>query len=217
MSGDARPLVVLLTPNISKIARLQLKYLSNIILHEVPHIGKPSQSTGSWEQSQYTKLSVWSLTHYRKVFYIDADCIVLADLSAIFERDCEFAAAPDVFPPDCFNAGVFLLRPSLQVFRFLLSRIPQTESYDGGDTGFLNEILREQWWRGSESRLEYTWNCQRILHWFTVKRTTGYWDHLVRRGIKILHYSSSPKPWETMGKPGGDLELKWQEMYVSMC
>ena len=36
-------------------------------------------------------------------------------MDELFERDTDFAAAPDVFPPDRFNAGVLVLRPSLEV------------------------------------------------------------------------------------------------------
>ena len=111
-----KQLVVLITPNISKATRLQLKYLSYIVIHEVPHIGKPNKSTGTWEESQYTKLHIWGLISYSKVFYIDADCIVLADLSSIFKLNVDFAAAPDVFPPDCFNAGILLVKPSIEMF-----------------------------------------------------------------------------------------------------
>ena len=32
----------------------------------------------------------------------------------------DFAAAPDVFPPDHFNAGVLVVRPSMSVFKALL-------------------------------------------------------------------------------------------------
>ena len=177
------------------------------MIKEVPHIGKPNTSTGSWESSQYTKLHIWTLVQFKKVFYIDADCIVMEDPSSIFEVDSDFAAAPDVFPPDCFNAGVLLIKPSLDYFKTLVDKIATTGSYDGGDTGFLNSILREEWWKSANSRLEYTWNCQRILYWFTIKRTRGYWETLEERKIKIIHYSSSPKPWENMSKPGGDLEL----------
>ena len=33
----------------------------------------------------------------------------------LFERDVSFAAAPDTFPPDRFNAGVMLVRPDITV------------------------------------------------------------------------------------------------------
>lgn len=35
------------------------------------------------------------------------------NLSEIFKLQTDFAAAPDVFPPDCFNAGVLLIKPNL--------------------------------------------------------------------------------------------------------
>ena len=50
------------------------------------------------------------------MFYIDADCMVLEDPSTVFEVNADFAAAPDVFPPDCFNAGVLLIKPSIDFF-----------------------------------------------------------------------------------------------------
>ena len=38
----------------------------------------------------------------------------------VFQLDTDFAAAPDVFPPDKFNAGVMLIKPSLKMFDYLL-------------------------------------------------------------------------------------------------
>ena len=57
------------------------------------------------------------------------------------------------------------------------------------------------------SRLPFGYNAQRILYWFTVKRTDGYWKEV--HPLIIVHYSSSPKPWE--GPPRGDLELEWTQ------
>lgn len=73
----------------------------------------------------------------------------MADLSDIFKLDTDFAAAPDVFPPDCFNAGVLLVKPCMKTFQYLLSKIIDTQSYDGGDTGFLNALLRDKWWKSA--------------------------------------------------------------------
>ena len=152
------------------------------------------------------------------------------------------AAAPDIFPPDKFNAGVLVLAPSEKTFQSMLNarggagraervRTPdeaegegpvkeeeeedddddrseqmkettketQQEnkkcySYDGGDTGFLNAFF-PQWFTGpSPFRLPFRYNAQRTLHWFTAQRNPGYWN--IIRPIKIVHFSSSPKPWE---------------------
>lgn len=53
----------------------------------------------------------------------------------LFDRDCDFAAAPDVFPPDKFNAGVLVLRPDRAVFEDMVSKASVLPSHDGGDTG----------------------------------------------------------------------------------
>ena len=34
---------------------------------------------------------------------------MMDSVEELFEKDVEFAAAPDVFPPDKFNAGVLLI------------------------------------------------------------------------------------------------------------
>ena len=47
----------------------------------------------------------------------------------------DFAAAPDVFPPDRFNAGVMVVAPSSAVLDDMLSKVSELPSYDGGDTG----------------------------------------------------------------------------------
>ena len=104
----------------------------------------------SWFGSAYTKLHVWTLTEYSQVFYIDADCLVMDKLDHMFGayESFDFAASPDVFPPDHFNAGVFLVKPSMLVFRELLHKSRQEHhSYDGGDTGFLNSIFQTAWYR----------------------------------------------------------------------
>lgn len=53
----------------------------------------------------------------------------------LFDRKVDFAAAPDVFPPDRFNAGVMVVAPSQEVLEDMLSKVSELPSYDGGDTG----------------------------------------------------------------------------------
>jgi glycogenin len=153
------------------------------------------------------------------VFYIDADAIVVSKLplyEQIFDRDVEFAAAPDVFPPDHFNAGVLFLKPNLLKFSELLTMSRKLDTYDGGDTGLLNNCYPDWYRMESDCRLDYGFNAQRILHWFTIKRTDGYWREVEERGLKIIHYSSSPKPWVEPLKPRGDLEALWTDYFLKM-
>ena len=65
------------------------------------------------------------------------------------------------------------------------------------------------------ARLAFGYNAQRILYWFTIKRTNQYWEEVKNSGdgLRIIHYSSSPKPWDSMGKIGGDLEVLWMQKF----
>ena len=152
--------MVLVSQDKTKVHRatvIMLYRLPNIVIKMVPPIANPSESEEikakmveegkampSWFGSAYTKLHIWTLVEYTKVFYIDADCMVMDSLDHMFKayEDSDFAASPDVFPPDHFNAGVLLIKPSLSVFKELLRHSQKAHtSYDGGDTGFLNGIF----------------------------------------------------------------------------
>jgi len=170
----------------------------------------PASSSAPWAASEMTKLRLWELTQFDGIFYIDADCMVLDCVDDIFDRcmHSDFAAAPDVFPPDRFNAGVFYLRPSADTFRALCAALHKLPSYDGGDTGFLNAFYPD-WYQGPDTdRLPFGYNMQRTLYWFTYAARPGYWDSVHPK--KIVHFSSSPKPWETSADNArGDLEWQW--------
>ncbi len=51
----------------------------------------------TWVAVGFTKLRLWQLP-YRKLLYIDADCVAVANPDELFARS-GFAAAPDIFPP----------------------------------------------------------------------------------------------------------------------
>lgn len=115
----ARPLIVLLQDNVRVGSQLQA--MSGVVVKTVPHIENPHEkkTSASWVGSGYTKLHIWNLTEYSHVLYIDADCLVHASPEDLFSRDVSFAAAPDVFPPDHFNAGVLLIVRSTDPDRLL--------------------------------------------------------------------------------------------------
>eukprot|EP00347_Sterkiella_histriomuscorum_P022967 403336458 len=217
----SRLLVIILAENVKKITEMQIKKLSNVMIKRVkpilnPHEKSQTDNASSWVGSGYTKLYIWTLIQFQKVFYIDADCLISSNPENAFDRNSDFAAAPDVFPPDRFNAGVLLIKPSMTVFRDMISKILTFPAYDGGDTGFLNAYYPDWYLKDSDSRLPYGYNAQRTLYWFTIKRTDGYWKEIInsKEGLVIIHYSSSPKPW--VGQPKGDLELLWFQTYMEM-
>jgi len=209
-------LVCLVTPNISQKTRKMLcpTFCTRII--EVQSLDFPDQSiqnkqivanhVTSWSfQGALTKLHIFRLEQYDTILYIDADCLVVKDVTHLFdlgklyqESEALLAAAPDIFPPDRFNAGVMVVRPSRSVFKNMMDQSALLSSYDGGDTGFLNAYFSE--WHSNMppfSRLKFGYNAQRFLYHSTYEKQPNYWDLGVAPDLYIVHYSSSPKPWES--------------------
>jgi glycogenin glucosyltransferase len=87
-------------------------------------------------------------------------------------------------------------------------------SYDGGDTGFLNAYFPGWYGLPPAHRLPFAYNAQRTLHWLTYDKQPGYWEAVGQP--KILHFSSSPKPWESgAGGRKGPLEMAWWQAYLA--
>jgi glycogenin glucosyltransferase len=154
-----------------------------------------------------TKLRVFELQQYDTVVYIDADCLVLRDISDLLERgkvyvesEALIAAAPDVVPPDKFNSGVLVVRPNKQVFENMMGQAGLLTTCDGSDTGFLNAYYNE-WFTQMPpmTRLPVGYNAQQALHELTADQegvASSYWDVSVAPDLRILHFSNAIKPWE---------------------
>ncbi|KAF0701185.1 Aste57867_8336 [Aphanomyces stellatus] len=218
--GAKFPLLVLYTDQLSAhgVQKLQRIDPATTTPRRVDALPNPNVEVHvpGWVNSGYTKLHVFNLVEFAKVFYIDSDAFVLANVDDMFERDIApypFAAAPDIFPPDRFNAGVLLVQPSAALFRDLMDQIALLPSYDGGDTGYLNAFFPDWFTSDSRARLPFAYNAQRTMHWLTHDTKPGYWDAVGR--VKILHCSSSPKPWENPAKKG-ELEMLWWHYYTEM-
>ena len=213
--------VVLITSEISASSRNKLSSLTVtgssgqlVELIEVPAIPNPNAKVHvpGWINAGYTKLHIFNLTQYTKIVYIDADVLVLTNIDELFERP-GLSAAPDVFPPDKFNAGVLVVEPSSQTFEDMMSQIQTLSSHDGGDTGFLNSFYPDWFTWDSSHRLPFKYNAQRTMHWLTYKGNPGYWNSV--RPISILHFSSNPKPWSPEGqKKKGELDMIWWHFFL---
>jgi hypothetical protein len=103
-----------------------------------------------------------------------------------------------------------VLAPSKETFDAMLKVAPDARSHDGGDGGFLNEFF-DDWFEGPVAgRLAFRYNCQRTLHRFMHAHNAGFWD--VCKPIKVLHFSSVPKPWQDP-KRRGELDDVWWSFY----
>ena len=214
--------VVFVTSEVSTKIRKQLCPAFCTRILEVPYISIPHNDTNgegdchvsSWDTCGYTKLNIFRYENYRTILYIDSDCLVLKDIKFLlqlssskqhhhhedkvkdFSETMLIAAAPDIFPPDKFNGGVLIIRPLKKGFEDMIKQTKHLPTYDGGDTGFLNSYF-STWYTGmpSTARLPFGCNAQRFMHHCTYEKQPNYWDMGIEE-ITIVHYSSSPKPWQ---------------------
>eukprot|EP00808_Paulinella_micropora_P031986 g39500.t1 len=217
-AGATRPAVVMVTEDVSAAARTKLAVHGYHVI-AVPNLPLPagvSSHVPAWEAVGYTKLRLWQLEQFKRIVYLDADTVVKEPIEELFalrlDPALRFAAAPDLLPPDHFNAGMLVVEPDRQVFRRMLLTMARLPSYDGGDTGFLNAFF-PSWYTSSyrDTRLSFGYNAQRTLQWFT-RAKPAYWDTI--SPLKIVHYSSSPKPWEVApDKARGPLERDWWHIH----
>eukprot|EP00927_Polykrikos_kofoidii_P052152 TRINITY_DN45937_c0_g1_i1.p1 TRINITY_DN45937_c0_g1~~TRINITY_DN45937_c0_g1_i1.p1 ORF type:complete len:294 (+),score=59.55 TRINITY_DN45937_c0_g1_i1:105-986(+) len=208
-SDDQTPLLVMHTDQVSDSV-LQRLAGPGLELRKVEAIQNPHcTSVPGWVNSGFTKLRLWEQDDFEKLVYIDADCLVLESIDELFDRPSP-AFAPDVFPPDRFNAGVIVLEPSIDVFEKMMRQVPTMHSHDGGDTGFLNSFFSDWYEWPPAHRLPFRFNALRTMYWFT-NANPGYWESV--KPIKVLHFCSSPKPWDA-GAKKGDLEHIWWTHYL---
>jgi alpha-N-acetylglucosamine transferase len=86
----------------------------------------------------FTKIHCFnkSMLPFEKVAFLDADTFCIQNIDSIFDHvngDVEFAAAPDIGWPDNFNSGVFVTRPSQDLFERLCDHASTRGSFDGID------------------------------------------------------------------------------------
>lgn len=155
--------------------------------------------------ANFTKLWFWRREEYDRLIYLDLDVAVLGTLDELLERP-RFAAAPTMWPPDRFNAGVMVLEPDLDTFEDLRSKMGTLSSTTGGDQGFLNAYF-EGWYEGpSAHRLPVKFNTPALLWWFGPE-----WNAM-RPDLRVVHYGGRAKPWDR-GPRGG--VRRWVERLAS--
>ncbi|KAK9689195.1 hypothetical protein RND81_09G042500 [Saponaria officinalis] len=116
----------------------------------IRRIRSPKANPDAYNKWNYSKLRVWQLTEYDKVMFIDSDFIVLQNIDHFFDYP-QFSAGPN--DKWLFNSGIMVLEPSECFFKTLMSKRHTLKSYNGGDQGYLNEVLT--WWHKLTRKLTF--------------------------------------------------------------
>ncbi|KAL4911241.1 hypothetical protein BDW74DRAFT_164799 [Aspergillus multicolor] len=156
----------------------------------------------------FTKIELWRQTQYKRIVYIDSDVVAIRAPDELLDLDVDFAAAPDVGWPDCFNSGVMVLRPNMQDYYALKALAERGTSFDGADQGLLNLHFRD--WH----RLSFTYNCTPSANYQYVPAYKHF-----QSTISLVHFIGSQKPWNTsrqvapFDSPYNQLLGRWWTIY----
>ncbi|KAH3688353.1 hypothetical protein WICPIJ_000659 [Wickerhamomyces pijperi] len=164
----------------------------------------------------FSKVHVFKLTQFESLIYMDADTLPIKQICGLFREfehltENQIVASPDSGWPDIFNSGVFLIKPSLQIYNELLHKITNSvnPSFDGADQGLLNEFFQfdspeqRQW-----IRLPFLYNVTPSIHY---QYQPAY--QFFEEEIHVVHFIGAVKPWH---EPGlfGNLRDKWWLKYI---
>jgi xylan alpha-glucuronosyltransferase len=149
MAGSGRDMVALVDETISARHRAALE-AAGWKVRTIRRIRNPRASRDAYNEWNYSKFWLWTLTEYDRVIFLDADLLVQRPMEPLF-------AMPEVSATGnhgaYFNSGVMVVEPCNCTFRLLADHVGDIDSYNGGDQGYLNEVF--SWWHRLPSHANY--------------------------------------------------------------
>ncbi|XP_057573430.1 glycogenin-2 isoform X2 [Hippopotamus amphibius kiboko] len=197
--GATRRLAVLVSPQVSHLLRVILSRVFDEVI-EVNLIDSADYIHLAFLKRPelgvtLTKLHCWTLTHYSKCVFLDADTLVLSNIDELFDRR-ELSAAPDPGWPDCFNSGVFVFQPSLETHGLLLQHAADRGSFDGADQGLLNSFFSSWSTADIQKHLPFIYNLS--------SNTAYTYSPAFKQfgsSAKVVHFLGCTKPWNYKYNP----------------
>ena len=153
----------------------------------------------------FCKLRLWELDQFDRVVFIDADAIVVKDISKLFQYP-EFTAAPNLYETlsdfHRLNSGVFVARPDKGNYAKMIEALDYSGAFwRRTDQTFLESFFPE--WHGMPylyNTLQYVYfNLPELWRWSS---------------IRVVHYQYE-KPWEE-DHPKRDLLQPLIELWYSV-
>lgn len=154
----------------------------------------------TWSFNPAYRYDLFSLRRYDKIVYLDADMLVVDDISGLLEHQVDFAACPlqkgegmelsrDVGNPlkkgrTGFNAGLLVVSKTYLNKRVLRDLVQLTKSRNSphwsGNQVVLNIYFQDRW-----TPLPQCYN-----------RTTDLFKRDIAEETKIFHFVGESKPWQ---------------------
>lgn len=208
-SKTEKDFVILCAEDVTEVTREVLKN-DGWIVKSVNYMKTPYKNS-----EFFTKLLIWTLKEYKKLFYIDSDAIVLQNIDHVF-RCGNFCAV--YRHSERFNAGVLVVKPSLEVFNDMKSQLGTLNSYDGGDQGFLNAYFERMKFATifSKNQIQPSADLMRLPTGYNADigfyYLSGRWI-IPLEELMVIHYTLGPvKPWKWWSYPMFELNWQWNTL-----
>ena len=156
----------------------------------------------SYYKNTFDKLSVFNLTEYEKVVYLDLDLLILENIDELFTYN-GLAMAYDYPFSNLHNSGVMVIEPNKNdydnLIKIMMKKMNNQEQL--GDQDIINEYFPRI------NSLPQGYNLMRIIKNETIKKYSYIWNEendvfpLKKYDEKnfekkILHYIVTPKPFQ---------------------
>ena len=214
LSGTWHEMIVLCTEEVTMESRRILEN-DGWIVKPIETIANPYTNSPKHYYKVFSKFFIWTLIEYRRIVFLDSDTLVYANIDELF-RCGKFCTA--YRHSDLFNSGVLVVKPDLQEYRNLMSKIGIYPSYDDTDQGFLNYYHRrlifasmfnasDPHYQEEPMRLPAVYNADIGQYYVYTSR------FFPLEPYKVLHYTLGPvKPWRWWAYPIFDQNWHWVEL-----
>lgn len=183
----------------------------------VENVNNPYTDKSDRFKLTMNKIYAWSLVDYERVVMLDADNLFLHNTDELFQCG-QFCA---VFINPCiFHTGLFVLQPSMEVFKDMLHQIEiETPNPDGADQGFIggyfSDLLDMPMFHPSTNATKLTGNYRLPLGY---QMDASYYYLKLRWNIpcgpnSVITFPGAVwmKPWYWWSWPVLPLGFSWHE------
>ena len=152
-------------------------------------------------KNTFDKLSIFQLTEYKKIVYLDLDLLILENIDDLFCYNGPAMAYDHPFS-NLHNSGVMVIEPNINdyngLIKIMIKRMKKQEQL--GDQNIINEYFKVI------NTLPQSYNLMRQLYDDIRIAKLPIWDDKLKTYImdihdtiddkKILHYINCPKPFQ---------------------
>lgn len=151
-------------------------------------------------KNTFDKLSIFQLTEYEKIVYLDLDLLITENVDDLFCYNGPAMAMDHPFT-GLHNSGVMIIEPNLDDYNGLINLMLEKMNNEEqlGDQNIINEYFT------TINTIPQTYNSMRRISDELINVKSSIWDEELKthpmsikedENSKILHYIITPKPFQ---------------------